>query len=134
MTRTPALRDKGEPTLGEPTLDEMRARPPEEIDEEWKDDIVNRLLRELKRQLSQLENTKPTTGIDQHNIRNANMSTLAAIERTLERMLRIEQQRELARETRMTLVNDGARAALERRLDQLLAATQALPAPEKSER
>ncbi len=115
---------------GEPMLDEMRAGAPEVIDETWKDDIVKRLLLQLKRQLCQLENTKPTTEIDQANIRATNVKTLASIERTLERLLQMEQQRALARETKVAAKNDDARAALERRLDQLLAAAEAQVPPE----
>ena len=107
------------------TLAEMRAGGPEVIDEAWKDDIVNRLLLQLKRQLCQLENTKPTTEIDQANIRATNVKTLAAIERTLERLLQMEQQRALARETKVAAKNDGALVELERRINQLIAASNA---------
>ena len=117
----------------EPTLDAMRAGPREAVDDDLKDDLVIRLLRELKRQLIQLENTKPTPEIDQANIRAVNVKTLASIERSLERLLHIEQQRELRRETKVAAKNDDARAALERRLDQLLIAARAKPHPEESE-
>jgi hypothetical protein len=128
MTKTPNL-----PVGVEPTLAEMRVGGPEVIDEAWKDDIVNRLLLELKRQLCQLENTKPTTEIDQANIRIVNVRALAAMERTLNRLIQQDEQRALKRETKVAAKNDGARAALERKLDQLLAAERALPAPEKSQ-
>jgi hypothetical protein len=82
MTKTPNL-----PVGVEPTLNEMRVGAPEVVDEAWKDDIVNRLLLQLKRQLCQLENTKPTTEIDQANIRIVNVRALASMERTLNRLI-----------------------------------------------
>ncbi|HEY0282975.1 MAG TPA: hypothetical protein VGC27_10180 [Rhizomicrobium sp.] len=129
MPLTPNL-----PVGVEPTLDELRAGAPEVIDETWKDDIVNRLLLQLKRQLCQLENTKPTTEIDQANIRATNVKTLASIERTLDRLLQMEQQRALARETKVAAKNDGALAKLERRINLLIAASnpqESVAAPEK---
>lgn len=115
----------------EPTLDEMRAGEPEVIDEAWKDDIVNRLLLQLKRQLCQLENTKPTTEIDQANIRIVNVRAIASMERTLDRLIRQDEQRALKRETKVAAKNDNALAELERRIDQLAAAAQTPGDPEK---
>ena len=115
----------------EPTFDELRVGEPEVIDEAWKDDIVQRLLRELKRQLCQLENTKPTTEIDQANIRIVNVRALAAMERTLNQLIRQDEQRALKRETKVAAKNDNALAALERRIDQLAAAARASSDPEK---
>ena len=130
MPSTPTVR-----AWGEPTLADMRAPgvPAEAIDETWKDDIVERLLRELKRQLSQLEDTKPTPEIDQSKIRAENVRALASIERTLARLLRIQEQRALDREKKVAARNDDARAALERRLDEQLAAMEALEPPAKPE-
>ena len=128
MTKTPNL-----PVGVERTLDEMRVGGPEVIDDAWKDDIVKRLLLQLKRQLCQLENTKPTPEIGQANIRAANVKTLASIERTLDRLLQMEQQRALARETKVAAKNDNALAELERRIDQLAAAARASSDPEKSQ-
>ena len=128
MPNTPNL-----PVGVERTLDQMRAGEPEVIDEAWKDDIVQRLLRELKRQLCQLENTKPTPEIDQANLRIVNVRALASMERTLDRLFRMDEQRELKRETKVAAKNDNALAALERRIDQLAAAAEASDDPEKSD-
>jgi hypothetical protein len=106
-------------------LAEMRARPPETIDETWKDDVVNRLLLELKRQLFQLENAQPAPGADEAQTRAVNVRTLANIEHTLDRLLRLEEQRTLKRETKVAKNDDDALAELERRLDQLAAAAAA---------
>ena len=126
MPSTPNL-----PVGVERTLDQIRVGAPEVIDEAWKDDIVQRLLRELKRQLCQLENTKPTPEIDQANIRIVNVRAITAMERTLDRLLRMDEQRELKRETKVAAKNDNALAALERRIDQLAAAARASSDPEK---
>ena len=115
------------------SLDGMRAGEPEVIDEAWKDDIVQRLLRELKRQLCQLENTKPTPEIDQANIRIVNVRSIASMQRTLDRLLRQEEQLASERETKGAAKDDNALAELERRIDQLAAAARAPDNPEKSE-
>ncbi|MGA7675123.1 MAG: hypothetical protein WCA78_08770 [Rhizomicrobium sp.] len=107
----------------------MRAGAPEVVDEDWKDDLVIRLLRELKRQLIQLENTKPTTEIDQANIRIVNVRALASMERTLDRLIRQDEQRALKRETKVATQNDDAYAELERRIDHLVAAADAQNSP-----
>jgi|WetSurMetagenome_2_1015567.scaffolds.fasta_scaffold44187_4 hypothetical protein len=103
-------------------LAEMRAPPPETIDETWRDDVVNRLLLELKRQLFQLENAQPTPGSDEADVRAVNVRTLANIEHTLERLLRLEEQNTRKRETKVAKTDDDALEELERRLDQLAAA------------
>jgi hypothetical protein len=128
MPLTPNL-----PVGVEPMLDKMRAGEPEVIDEAWKDDIVNRLLLQLKRQLCQLENTKPTTEIDQANIRIVNVRAIASMTRTLNQLIQQDEQRALKRETKVAAKNDDALAALERRIDQLAAAAGAPSDPEKPE-
>jgi hypothetical protein len=128
MPHTPTRRDNGELSLAC-----RRAGEVEVIDEKWKDDIVQRLLRELKRQLSQLENTKPTPEIDQANIRIVNVRAIASMERTLDRLIRQDEQRALNRETKVAAKNDNALEALERRIDQLAAAARAPGNSEKSE-
>ena len=126
MPNTPNL-----PVGVERTLDQMRAGEPEVIDEAWKDDLVQRMLRELKRQLCQLENSKPTPEIDQANIRMVNVRALASMQRMLDRLIRQDEQRSLKRETRVAAKNDDALAELKRRLDQLLAASETSPSPGK---
>jgi hypothetical protein len=128
MPLTPNL-----PVGVEPTLGEMRAGAVEVIDEAWKDDIVRRLLLQLKRQLCQLENTKPTTEIDQANIRIVNVRALASMERTLDRLIRQDEQRALKRETKVAAQDDKAFAELERRIDQLVVAANARNSSAKPE-
>lgn len=97
---------------------------PEDVTPEWMDLMVKRLLRELDRQLHQIEKSGVTSDA---NERAANARTLASLERALERLTRLEAERAARRETKVARSDDEARAALERRLDQLLAAQ---PAPE----
>lgn len=91
---------------------------PEDIDSEWMNDMVKRLFKELNRQMCQLEGLKEgsSTGPD----RAANARTLSSLERTLERLARMERERELLREKKVAVKNDEVRDALIRRLDQLL--------------
>jgi len=128
MARTPAPCEDGELTL-----DGARFRLCEVIDEAWKEDMVNRLLLQLKRQLCQLENTKPTPEIDQANIRIVNVRAIASMERTLNRLIKQQEQQALERETKVAAKNDNALAELERRIDQLAAAASAPRNPEESE-
>ena len=111
--------------LGEPPLADIRVGAPEAIDDDWKDDLVERLLRELKRQLIQLENTKPTPETDQANIRAQNMQSLARMERTLERLLQLHEQLALKHDTKAAKRNDDALRELECRIDRLIAAAEA---------
>lgn len=104
---------------------------PDDIDETWLDDMVKRLFVELKRQLSQVEKSKSIPGAKAASERAADARTLASLERTLERLAKLEQQRALMRETKVAAKHDEARLALERRLDQLLAAQRARPAAQE---
>jgi flagellar biosynthesis regulator FlaF len=124
-----------QPAFGERTLAEIRAEGigPEDITEDWMDDMVKRLFRELKRQLSQVENAKPAPETHQAGLRAANARTLAGLERTLERLARLEQQRALVRETKVTANKDNARAALERRITLLIETARVESGPERSE-
>ena len=63
---------------------------PLNIDNQWMDDMVDRLFVELKRELSQLENAKPTTDATE---RAQNARTLDSLQRTLERLNRMKVQR-----------------------------------------
>jgi hypothetical protein len=114
------------------SLDEIRAQgvAPEDIDSDWMDEMVKRLFRELKRQLSQIEAAKPGGDRADAAKRAADIRALSGIERTLERLVRMEQQRALVRETKIAANNDERRAALIRRLDQLLPAGAAPRVPD----
>lgn len=112
---------------------DARVRLPVPIDDSWKDEFVESLLRELRRQLHQLQNTEATPHADQAGIRAQNVQTLARIERSLDRLLKIQEDRALKRDLKAAATNGDARAALERRLDQLLEAARAKDASGQSD-
>jgi hypothetical protein len=95
------------------------------FDSEWLDDMVKKLQRELERQLERV--AKSGAPDDTAAMRAADARTLATLERTLEKLAAMEQGRALVRETKVS--KEGARDALECRLDKLAAAA---PPPERS--
>jgi hypothetical protein len=101
---------------------------PDDIDSEWLNDMVKRLFKELNRQMCQLEGLKE--GSSTAPERAANARTLGSLERTLERLARMEREREALRQKKVAKKNDEAREALIRRLDQLLASGAAPKLPE----
>lgn len=103
--------------------DVIRARAP--IDAKWKEEFVESLLRELRRQLQQLQNAAPTAEPDQAGIRAQNVATLARIERSLDRLMKMQEAQTLKRDITTAANNDNAKETLERRLDQLLEAGRA---------
>jgi len=102
-------------------LADIRVRAPDPIDNKWKDEFVESLLRELRRQLHQLENAPPAPHGDEAGIRSHNMQTLARIERSLDRLIRMHETRNLKQGQTKGHSDDDARAALECRLDKLAA-------------
>ena len=89
-------------------------------DAEWLDTMVNKLIKELEKQLTVVSETSKDGSTPQS--RAADARTLAALERTLERLSRLERERAAVREKKVAKHGTDARAALERRLDQRLAA------------
>jgi len=87
-----------------------------ESPDQWMDEIMERFLLETDKQLKLIEETKAREVTEQAS----HARTLASLERTLERLARLETQR-AARERKVVKTDDEARAALERRLDKLLA-------------
>ena len=107
---------------------------PQDVDEKWMDEMVKRLFHEIRKQLSQLETAKAASDdAGQAGRRSANARTLAALERTLERLETLQQRRVLDRERKVVKADEYARAALERRLDQLLEAARAQVPADKPE-
>jgi len=87
-------------------------------DSGWLDLMVKNLKDELQRQLARVSDAKHEN--DDARARAADARTLATLQTTLERLGRLEQQRALVRERKVAKDADGARAALERRLDKLI--------------
>ena len=97
---------------------EVEAEP---IETDWLDDMVKKLKDELEAQINRAakavvaKRSSPTA-------RASDARTLAALERTLEKLAQMEQSRALVRETKIK--KQGSRDALERRLDKLAAAAE----------
>lgn len=90
-----------------------------EIDSTWLDKMVKNLTRELERQLEAVAKAKTK---DDPAGRAADARTLSSLERTLERLAKLERERAGARERKVAAHEPEPRAALERRLDKRLAA------------
>lgn len=106
---------------------------PEDLKSDWMDLMVKRLFAELNRQLCQVESKKDsdmTTAGD----RMENARVLASLQQTLERLARMEAQRDLVRKGKNVAKDADARKALERKLDQLAAARNANDNSRKSQR
>lgn len=104
------------------SLDQIRAHgvTPEDIDPEWIDALVRRIFRALEVQLARIESTTPhDNDLKKAQVRAANMRTLSAIERTLERLSRLEQQRAASRKVRASEGYEEIRAEIERRIDRI---------------
>jgi hypothetical protein len=91
-----------------------------DADTEWLDEMMTKLQRELERQLNRVAAAK--AGDDDSRERAADARTLNALERTLERLARLERERALVKEKKIAKHGGSAREALERRLDKRLAA------------
>lgn len=91
-----------------------------ETPDRWMDEIMERFLLETDKQLKLIEETKARDVSEQAS----HARTLASLERTLERLARLETQR-ATRERKVVKTDDEARAAFERRLDKLLAGPDA---------
>jgi len=89
-------------------------------DSDWLDKMVNKLKIELEAQLKRAATNPEDKGSAAE--RAADARTLAVLERTLEKLAAMEQARALVRETKIS--KEGARDALERRLDKLAAAAK----------
>jgi hypothetical protein len=100
---------------------------------EWLDAMVKKLTTVLQEQLDSIETAG--RGGDAR-ARAADARTLASLERTLERLARLERERAQVREKKVAEdgKGTGARQALERRLDQRLAAIAAQESARKPER
>lgn len=90
------------------------------LDADWLDMMVSKLIAELEKQLTAVSTASKDASTPQ--TRAADARTLAALERTLERLSRLERERAAVREKKVAKHDTDARAALERRLDQRLAA------------
>lgn len=93
--------------------------------DEWMDEMIQRFFLETGKQLKLIEETKAREASEQER----HARTLASLERTLERLQRLESAR-ASRERKVAMSYEEARAEVERRLDKLLAG----PRPEEGSR
>jgi hypothetical protein len=116
------------------SLVDLRSRgvTPTDIDPIWMDDMTNRLFTELKRELSQLENSKPRIEHDKRDasVRALNARTLDSLQRTLERLTKMEAQRADRRAREGALSPDEARNKLEPHILEIVARIRARRDPE----
>ncbi|MGB8601381.1 MAG: hypothetical protein WCD42_04215 [Rhizomicrobium sp.] len=101
--------------------------PLQDITKKWLNDMVKRVFAELNRQLAQIEACPAPEGVKGEAARATNARTLASLERTLERLSKLEMQRaeqnhKLAAERKVQNKHASAREKLEQRLDRLVAA------------
>ena len=113
----------GQASDGEVSCAEIRKQgvTPKDINPEWMDKMVKRLFMELQKQLARVEATKPDDNDTKcASVRAANVRTLETIERTLERLARMEQERVAKRHVRATASKEEMRARLQHRINLLL--------------
>ena len=121
-----------EPLSGERSLADIRVGPPPPIDDAWKDEAVESLMRELRRQLRQIENSKPTASFDDAPLRSCDVQSLVRIERTLTHLFEVHEQRALSQDKDAATRHDDALRQLGQRIDRLIAAAETGAAETKS--
>lgn len=131
MARTPDRKVGGALTRADI---EAAGVKPDDIEPEWLDQMVKRLFKELNRQLACIESTKPDDGDTRKaSVRSANIRSLGAIERTLERLAQMEQERIARRQTKTAGKHEHLRVQLEYRINTLLAARGLPRLPQESD-
>jgi hypothetical protein len=94
-----------------------------DFDSEWLDTMVKKLITVLQDQLEGVAQAQADAK-DAQARAAADARTLSSLERTLERLSRLERERAAVKEKKIAKHDTDARAALERRLDKRLAATK----------
>ncbi len=110
-----------------------RGLKPTDINPDEMDDVIMRLFKELRKQLSIME---AKTAADLEPVdRERHARILASLERTMERLVKLEAGRAAARKSKVT-ANDGSggRKALEARIDRILAIEFEKAAAERTDR
>jgi hypothetical protein len=110
-----------------------RGLKPTDINPDDMDDVIMRIFKELRKQLSIME-TKTAADLEPVD-RERHARILASLERTMERLVKVEAGRAAARKSKVT-ANDGTggRKALEARIDRILAIEFEKAATERAER
>jgi hypothetical protein len=110
-----------------------RGLKPFDLNPDEMDDVTMRIFNELRKQLSMME-TKKAEQLDAQD-RERHARILASLERTMERLAKVEAGRTAARKSKVT-TNDGlsGRKALEARIDRIIAVEFERAAAERTER
>jgi hypothetical protein len=98
----------------------LKGLNPNDIDPEELDNVIMRIFVELRRQLSQMEAIKDEKLQPPERERNARI--LGHLERTMERLVKVEAERSAARKTKAVTIDGHAVELLETRIDRILAA------------
>ena len=94
---------------------------PSDINSDEMDELIMRILAEVKRQLGQLEQAEQRD-VENASARDKHARILASLERTMERLAKVEAGRAAARKAKVTTNGLSGRKALEARIDRILAA------------
>ena len=92
---------------------------PDAVNSDWLDKMVRKLFTTLEEQLERVANAGSATRTAA--ARASDARTLSSLEQTLQRLAGLERERMQLREKKVSKNDTGARAALERRLDKLIA-------------
>ena len=99
-------------------LDQFWEIKPEDIKEQWMGVMTKRLLKELNRQIAAVEATRIDKKTEQPTpeLRERNAKVLASLEQTLERLARLEKQREALFENKKGRTREDMRTTLQHRV------------------
>ncbi|HEY4115400.1 MAG TPA: hypothetical protein VGM17_15195 [Rhizomicrobium sp.] len=97
----------------------LKGLNPNDIDQEELDNVIMRIFVELRRQLSQMEAIKENIEAVE---RERNARILGHLERTMERLVKLEAERSAARKTKAVTIDGHAVEVLETRIDRIIAA------------
>jgi hypothetical protein len=108
-------------------------RQAEDVPPGWMDHMIRRLFDEWNREMIKLEDLKNGSNNSADAASRAHDArTLVQLERSLERLIKLESGRAAIRSTKVSKNNEGARAALVRDLDKLLGPANAPDVPGES--
>ncbi|MBU6474295.1 MAG: hypothetical protein KGL29_15450 [Alphaproteobacteria bacterium] len=113
----------------------------EDIPQGWMDDMIKRLFEELNREMIRIESKSRLMSDKPENVpacdrteeaQDLRLRKLQRVQHMLRELTQMELQRKTVQDRKVTPDDDDPRAALERRLDERLAAIEALETAEKS--
>ena len=90
----------------------------DDIDPNEMDNVIMRIFHELRRQLSMMENEKPENLETPDRERHARI--LSSLERTMERLVRLQSERAEARKSKAANSDDNPRARVRAKIAELI--------------